>query len=294
MLLRQLEYFCAVARAGSFTRAAEECYVSQSAISQQVKALEADLETQLIERSGRSFRLTLAGEHLAVRGQEILGQVAQVRFELVDFDNEPARLRVGYLSRYEGWEVQSAVAAFALRHPHVTVEAASASHDGLYAAVLKGEFDIIVNDRRRELSDAFENHLLLNAYDYIEVSEGSSLAWRSGVTVDQLRDMCCILVAAPDQRDVERDYYRNVLNYECDFLFVDTLEQARMAVAGNRGFLPLETREDEGRSGTVLRRIPLVDGEGAHRRRQYYAFWLKARTSTLVEEFAEMLEELFR
>lgn len=293
MLFKQLQYFCAVARLHSFTKAAEECFISQSAISQQVKALEADLETQLIEREGRSFRLTPAGEHLSVRGQEILGQVAQLRFELAGFGDDPGQLRVGYLNRYEGWEVQAAVAAFALRHPYVTVTADARSHDGLYDGIRDGEFDILVNDRRRELSDAFENHLLFTAYDYIEVSEGSSLAWRQSVTVERLRDMPCILVAASDQHATERDYFRNVLNYACDFLFADSIEQARMMVAANRGFLPVETRTDEGRSGTILRRTPLVDAAGVHKRHEYYAFWLKVRTNALIEEFAGVLDELF-
>ena len=43
MELRQLQYFRAVCETGSFTKAAEECYVSQSAVSQQIKALEAEL-----------------------------------------------------------------------------------------------------------------------------------------------------------------------------------------------------------------------------------------------------------
>ncbi|MBX9033994.1 LysR family transcriptional regulator [Gordonibacter massiliensis (ex Traore et al. 2017)] len=293
MLFKQLQYFCAVARLHSFTKAAEECFISQSAISQQVKALEADLEVQLVEREGRSFRLTPAGEHLAERGREILGEVAQLRFELAGFGDDPARLRVGYLNRYEGWEVQGAVAAFALRHPHVTITTDARSHDGLYDGIRNGEFDVLVSDRRRELSDAFVNRLLFTAYSYVEVSEGSKLAWRDGVTVEQLRDAACILVAAPDQRDVERDYHRDVLNYACDFLFADTVEQAHMMVAGNRGFLPLESRADEGRSGTVLRRIPLLDAAGNHQRREYYAFWPKARTTPLIEEFADVLQGLF-
>ena len=72
MELKQIEYFCAVARLGSFTKAADECFVSQSAISQQIKALEADFECDLVARQGRSFTLTPAGECLARRGKELL------------------------------------------------------------------------------------------------------------------------------------------------------------------------------------------------------------------------------
>ena len=50
MELRQIQYLCAVVETGSFTRAAERCLVSQSAISQQVKALEAELGFELLHR----------------------------------------------------------------------------------------------------------------------------------------------------------------------------------------------------------------------------------------------------
>ena len=87
MELKQLEYFCAVAKEGSFTKAAEACYVSQSAISQQVKALEADFECSLVERQGRSICLTPAGDHLARRGSDILSLVGAVRSEILPWAN---------------------------------------------------------------------------------------------------------------------------------------------------------------------------------------------------------------
>lgn len=64
MMLRQMQYFHAVVRTGSFTAAAEECFISQSAISQQIKALENDLGVKLLVRENRSFHLTKAGEYL--------------------------------------------------------------------------------------------------------------------------------------------------------------------------------------------------------------------------------------
>ncbi len=49
-MLKQIKYFQAVVRCGSFTRAAEECYISRSAISQQIQALEQELGIQLLAR----------------------------------------------------------------------------------------------------------------------------------------------------------------------------------------------------------------------------------------------------
>ena len=62
-MLNQVRYFQAVVRCGSFTEAATECNISQSAISQQIKALEQELGVQLIERQNRKFTLTSAGEY---------------------------------------------------------------------------------------------------------------------------------------------------------------------------------------------------------------------------------------
>ena len=63
MLLRQIRYFHEVVRFDSFTEAAEECHISQSAISQQIAALEAELNVKLMDRHNRRFSLTPAGEY---------------------------------------------------------------------------------------------------------------------------------------------------------------------------------------------------------------------------------------
>ncbi len=62
MLLKQIEYFLKVVHTGSFSEAAEQCFISQSAVSQQVKTLENELGLQLLKRHNRTFSLTPAGE----------------------------------------------------------------------------------------------------------------------------------------------------------------------------------------------------------------------------------------
>ena len=62
MLFRQIEYFQAVVESSSFYEAAERCHVSQSAISQQVRKLEAALSVRLLDLHTRPFSLTPAGE----------------------------------------------------------------------------------------------------------------------------------------------------------------------------------------------------------------------------------------
>ena len=62
-MIRQIRYFQSVVRNNSFSKAAEECHISQSAISQQIQALEHELGFALLERKNRRFILTPAGEY---------------------------------------------------------------------------------------------------------------------------------------------------------------------------------------------------------------------------------------
>lgn len=294
MELRQIQYFCSVVKTGSFTRAADACLVSQSAISQQVKSLEAELGFDLLQRKGRGFDVTPAGELFARKASALLGQLDDLRFEAEGVANGWATtLSVGYLNRYEGWEVQGAIAAFASRHPHIPVHATSGSHDTLYHLVLSHQVDMLFSDRRRALSNTYVNLHLFDGWQYVEVSEASGVAWADQLNVTQLASLPCILIAAQDQEETERAYYRDVLGFSNEFLFARTREEGHMMVAGNRGFMPVEMREQTGRTGTIVRRIPLVDQDG-QLKSEYYAYWPKDRSNNLIEEFASILVDMFR
>src|SRR5919108_4430370 len=70
--LRDLRYFVAVARELSFTRAAEELYVSQPALSKQIRALERQLRVDLFERTSGGVRLTRAGTELIPHAERMV------------------------------------------------------------------------------------------------------------------------------------------------------------------------------------------------------------------------------
>jgi len=78
MELRQLTYFVAVSEELSFSRAAEKCFISQSAISHQIARLERDLDTTLFERSTRAVTPTEAALRLLPLAQQMLGLKAMI------------------------------------------------------------------------------------------------------------------------------------------------------------------------------------------------------------------------
>lgn len=80
-MLRQIRYFQAVVRNNSFTEAAEECHISQSAVSQQIQALERELGFALLERKNRKFALTPAGEYFYRKSLVLLADYERIRTE---------------------------------------------------------------------------------------------------------------------------------------------------------------------------------------------------------------------
>src|SRR5690242_10472192 len=84
MELRHLDTFAAVARRGGFTRAAEHLRLAQSAVSAQVRSLEAELGVPLFARTTRRVTLTQAGEILLARYDRIQSELAGARSDLTE------------------------------------------------------------------------------------------------------------------------------------------------------------------------------------------------------------------
>ena len=293
MLLRQIEYFQSVVRNNSFTLAAEEHHISQSAISQQIKALEDELGVELLRRKSRRFELTEAGKHFYKRSLVITADLEQLCRETVRLDHkDAAALSVGFLVSYDGDEFTRAIAAFAEAYPAVTVNVMSGNHEDLYDALRFGKVDLVLNDQRRAFSDEYENLVLSESVCYVEMATHNPLSQLAEVEIADLRHLPCILVASKEQQEEERRYYRDVVGFKGEFLFAETMQEARVMAVSNRGVLPVEGQRNDSFYGATLKRIPLLRG-GSPIRRIYCAFWKKDNSNPYTEPFAELLTKRF-
>ncbi|MCM1497551.1 MAG: LysR family transcriptional regulator [Clostridium sp.] len=294
MLLRQMKYFVTIVECNSFTEAAEQMFISQSAISQQMKVLEAELNVKLINRKGRSFTLTAAGEYFYQQSKGILEQIAGIRRETVRLGEDKEhelQLKIGYVSCYSGQELHRAVAEFARVYPEVSISVINGTHEELYDRLRFGEVDLVLNDQRRAFSDEYVNFELLSCACYIEVSVHNKLSGKESVTLKDLRDTSCILIAPREQQNVEREFYQNTLGFGGSFLFAVNLEEGRLMALGNRGFLPVESVGTLPQVSDGMKRIPVYRGNEPLKR-NYCAFWRKERTNYYIEEFAGILHKL--
>ena len=122
MELRQLVYAEAVVRHRHFTRAAEELHVAQSALSHQIRRLEAELGTELFERTSRRVVPTEAGEALAQRARRVLGELEGVRGDLDELRGlVRGRISVGALLPAGGIQVTTVLARFTEAFPGIEV-----------------------------------------------------------------------------------------------------------------------------------------------------------------------------
>jgi DNA-binding transcriptional LysR family regulator len=121
MELRQLHYFLAIAEAGSITAAAEALHMAQPPLSQQLKQLEEELNTTLVERGSRHIRLTDAGALFRDRAEEILDLAQSAKRELLDRDKGLCgTLTLGTVS--SSGLPDDNVKAFHVRYPDVSYE----------------------------------------------------------------------------------------------------------------------------------------------------------------------------
>jgi DNA-binding transcriptional LysR family regulator len=140
---RRLEVFRAVARHSSFTRAALDLHLSQSAVSQQIAALELELGGPLFDRSRRRIRLTPAGAALVARAGELLAGFAEARRAVAAARGAAeGDLRVSASLTMGNYILPAALATLGRRHPALRLQVTVDNSERVVAALLTGAADV--------------------------------------------------------------------------------------------------------------------------------------------------------
>lgn len=293
MLLRQIEYFQAVVELGSFTAAAERCNVSQSAISQQIQALEAELGVKLLERIKRRFALTPAGELFYKRSVVLTADLEQLRRDTLRVGRADLQeLNVGCLVSCSGDQFHHAIAAFTELYPETELRVIVGNHEDLFGGLRFGKLDLVLNDQRRAFSDEYENHILSESRCFVELATHNPLSRLDGIDISDLKNIPCILIASPEQQENERSYYRDVVGFRGEFLFAENLQEAHVLVVANKGVMPIELSGSEPYFGSAMKRVPLLRS-GSQITRNLCAFRKKENQTPAVLEFERLLTEAF-
>jgi DNA-binding transcriptional LysR family regulator len=143
MELRQLRSFIAAAEDGNISRAAQRLFLTQPALSRQIKALEEEVGVALLERGAHSFKLTAAGELLLREGRTLIER-ADALLDRLRGTSKVQILRVGYSPTLTAGILAPAMEMFGQRHPRVRVELSDSTSCEMVEKLQKGELDVIV------------------------------------------------------------------------------------------------------------------------------------------------------
>jgi DNA-binding transcriptional LysR family regulator len=143
MNLHHLRLFAAVVNHGGFTKAAESLHLSQPAISKSLNELERQLNLTLIERGGRTIKLTDAGQTLYARARELFGVEWIAERELREIRGlKRGLLRIAASTTIATYMLPPFLGRFHLRHPGIRIRAASANTRTVLRMLLESRVDV--------------------------------------------------------------------------------------------------------------------------------------------------------
>jgi DNA-binding transcriptional LysR family regulator len=292
MELHHLRTFCEVVRERSFTAAARKLFLTQPAVSQQIKALETEIGERLLERTGRDVRPTDAGLLLLETAEKVLREL----------DDGTARIRE---ARDEGegtvviacgdttalYLLPPALAAFRAEFPKADVAVHCHGSPEVLAEVLSGGADLGVATESKDLDPALESGQLLEEDLVLAVPPGHRFHAAGPKSLAELAGEAAVLLARPATTRAVIDEGLAHAGIELD----PTLESGNFEVVKAyvaRGFgisiLPVLAITDDDRRRFAVHPLPGVFPRRrlmvVRRRDRYRGKLVKRLTAILAEE----------
>jgi len=145
MELHQLRYFVAVAEAGSFSRGAKRCGITQPSLSQQILKLEAELDQRLFDRLGRTVQMTPSGRILLPRAQRILAEVNEASTAVQqDVVSGRGSLTVGAIPTIAPFLLPKPLNELRKRYPEADLHICEDTTENLVQKLVRAEIDCAI------------------------------------------------------------------------------------------------------------------------------------------------------
>lgn len=189
MNLNQLEYFVAVAENLSFTKAARQCFISQTAMTQQIHALEQTVGVPLFVRDKHHVMLTPAGVVYLKEARTILKRNDDaIRLARVAGEGTTGELTVGYISGFGTSDCADILRGFREAYPGISMKLFRSTMSGLFDALARGECDIALTIQTHQQEFSNIGHQYIRSYPLTAVLPAEHpLAERKNITYSDLK-----------------------------------------------------------------------------------------------------------
>lgn len=297
MNLNQLRYFVSAAESQSFTKAAINHYISQTAITQQIHALEESIGAKLFDRNSRPVSLTPAGKVFLKEAREILGRVEGALQKTRDASTGlEGEMRLGYTKGYEHSDLPKYLRSFHQEYPNVLISCYRLDTDQLAMGLLAGEYDVIFTWDSTNLRK--EDKIQLKVVEHVPLRvalyANHPLARKKELTRKDLKQESILFMSPSGTGDSFGDAYYIRLYQEAGYhpnilLRSNDMESILMMVAAEEGIsiVPEYTHPwDVGTENVVF--VPL-SGEGETE--EILIAWRKNDENPALKRFIQTLPE---
>ena len=295
MNINQLKYFVAVAEYKSFSKAAEQYFMTQTAVTQQIQRLEEQIGAQLIDRKTRPISLTPMGQVFLGEARSILARMDNaIRRTREASAGVTGTLRIGYTKGYEHSDLVVKLRNFHHDFPNVLLSCSRCDTDELATGLINGQYDIIftwdsTNIRQDEAVECLHQQqvkLMVALYG------AHPLARHTSLTRADLKDESNLFMSPSGSGDSPGDEFFLRLYQKAGYtpnilLRTSDVESILMMVAAEEGISILpQTCVRQLSASDNLVFIPL---EGENETEEILAVWRKDNQSPSLKMFLERL-----
>lgn len=294
MNIRQLEYFVAVAEQLNFTRAAQQFYISQAAMTLQIKSLEEELGVKLFSRTNRKVELTPAGNSFLGDARAIIKRTNDAidRTKLAT-TGVTGNLKLGFVKGFEKSILSDLLSEFHIKYPNISLQFTRDNVAELYDGIFFGDLDIILCilysfDDMEDMKDM--DYIVLKEYPLLAVMPGSHpLSHRASIKREELKDYPLVDIKKSENKYGEARTIKNTFakaGFLPDVQYVsDDIETSLLAVAAGLGYALLPSYITD--SLTMREKVIAIPLEGEEKQIPVIAAWHRDNKNTALLKFVE-------
>lgn len=298
MNLNQLEYFVTAAELLNFTKAAEKCFISQTAMTQQIRALEKNIGVDLFIRDKHHVELTPAGKVYLDEARDIIHRSNEaIRLTRLASEGITGSLTIGFISGYGQSRIADILHDFRKAYPYIKINLVKNNLSVLMGLLEQGSCDLLFTVKPKTRDNKNIDHMYIRSYQIMAVvPKGHPLEKHKTVTYSDLENENFIMMQpkgrAKDQMEesaliYERGgYIPRVVEVEGDQETLLLMVSAGMGISLLPEYITRSCQNDKN-----LNIIPLINADGKAETVDLEMSWNAGCTNPAVEQFINMLKK---
>lgn len=298
MNLNQLEYFVTVAELLNFTKAAEKCFISQTAMTQQIRALEKNIGVPLFIRDKHHVELTTAGKVYLNEARIILNRSDEaMRLARMASEGVTGEITIGYISGYGQSDFADILRNFRLAYPNIKVNLIKNNMSVLVNLLEQGKCDLIFTISPKKRNNTAIEHQYITSYPVMAVlAQRHALASSVSLSYSDLENENFIMMQPKGRSKVQMEesvliyerggYIPKVVEVESDQETLLLMVSVGMGISILPEYITKLYQNEKN-----IKIIPLSKTDGTAETVDLEMSWIKENNNPAVEQFINVIKE---